>query len=38
MGPRDWDELTVEEAELLLDWLDEYERRMDEAAAKAENN
>ena len=25
MRPRDWDECTVEETDLLLDWLDAYE-------------
>lgn len=25
MRPRDWDDLTVEEADHLLDWLDAYQ-------------
>lgn len=35
MTPRDWDLLTVEETDHLLDWLEEYSARMQEAADKA---
>lgn len=31
MRPRDWDECTVEETDLLLDWLDAYEKAQREA-------
>lgn len=33
MHPRDWDHCTVEETDLLLDWLDAYE----EAQRKAQD-
>lgn len=35
MTPRDWDLLTVEETDVLLDWIDEYIRESEKAAAKA---
>jgi hypothetical protein len=35
MTPRDWDLLTVEEEDHLLDWLEEYTAQMKEAADKA---
>lgn len=35
MTPRDWDRLTVEEEDHLLDWLEEYTARMEETAARA---
>lgn len=31
MRPRDWDGLTVEEEDHLLDWLDSYLEQMDKA-------
>jgi TorA maturation chaperone TorD len=35
MTPRDWDRLTVEETDHLLNWLEAYTERMQEAADKA---
>lgn len=32
MTPRDWDLLTVEEADHLLDWLDEYLAQLQKTA------
>lgn len=32
--PWEWDLMTVEETDALLDWLDDYQRQMDEAAAE----
>jgi hypothetical protein len=34
MTPRDWDLVTVEEADLLLDWLDAYTDEMAAQEAK----
>lgn len=34
MTPRDWDQLTVEEADHLLDWLDDYMEQLQKAAQK----
>jgi hypothetical protein len=34
MRPRDWDACTVEETDLLLDWLDAYEKAQQEANDK----
>lgn len=34
MTPRDWDLLTVEEADHLLAWLEEYTAQMEKAARK----
>lgn len=34
MTPRDWDVCTVEETDLLLDWLDAYEKAQKDAADK----
>jgi hypothetical protein len=31
MTPRDWDLLTVEEEDQLLDWLDDYIEQMEKA-------
>lgn len=36
MSPRDWDACTVEETDLLLDWLDAYEKAQREANEKLE--
>jgi hypothetical protein len=35
MTPRDWDLLTVEEADHLLDWLDAYQAQMEKAAQQS---
>ena len=35
MRPRDWDTCTAEETDLLLDWLDAYEKAQQDAANKA---
>jgi len=35
MTPRDWDGLTVEETDHLLDWLENYTEQLKEAASKA---
>lgn len=32
MRPRDWDTCTVEETDLLLDWLDAYQEAQEKAA------
>ncbi len=32
MRPRDWDTCTVEETDLLLDWLDAYQAAQEKAA------
>jgi hypothetical protein len=37
MTPRDWDLLTVEETDHLLDWLEAYTERMQEAIEKAKS-
>lgn len=34
MTPRDWDLLTVEEADHLLAWLDDYTAQLEKAARK----
>jgi hypothetical protein len=34
MRPRDWDDCTVEETDLLLDWLDAYEEAQRKANAE----
>lgn len=34
--PWDWDRLTVEYADALLDWLDSYKEQLDEAEAEME--
>lgn len=34
MTPRDWDLLTVEETDHLLDWLDAYQAQMEKAARR----
>lgn len=34
MRPRDWDLVTVEEADLLLKWLDDYAEQMAAQEAK----
>ncbi|MEV6790907.1 hypothetical protein AB0M87_02675 [Streptomyces sp. NPDC051320] len=35
--PWEWARLTVEEADALLGWLDEYNRQIDEAQARLDN-
>lgn len=35
MTPRDWDALTVEETDHLLDWLDAYLEQMEKARQQA---
>jgi hypothetical protein len=35
MTPRDWDLLTVEEEDHLLDWLEAYTAHMEETARKS---
>lgn len=34
MTPRDWDALTVQETDHLLDWLDDYIAQLEKAAQK----
>lgn len=34
MRPWEWQLLTVEETDALLNWLDDYKRQQDEAAAE----
>lgn len=37
MRPRDWDLLTVEETDHLLDYLDEYVAALEKAAAQSKS-
>lgn len=34
MKPQDWDDLTVEQTDALLDWLDSYKEQLDKAEAE----